>query len=116
MLIDPTGLTFCSAGIHVDWAEVAAVALQEWQATYDLQRRLVVRAVHPAQFDAMWQGVRPGSGVSKPCDGRISLMLDLMSPSSSRIAQAIRECSDGRFTPAVRRVGRRPLRDPELNA
>jgi hypothetical protein len=116
LLIDSTGLTFCNARIHLDWSKVAAVGLQEWQRTYDLSHRLVIRAVHPERFDARLEGARPGSGFSKPRDGRISLMLDLMSPSSRRVAEAIRDCSDGKFSPEVRRVGRRPFRDPEPDA
>jgi hypothetical protein len=116
LLIDPTGLTFFKAGIHLDWAEVATVGLREWQSTYDLSHRLDIRAVHPERFDGMLEAARPGFGFSKPRDGRIGLMLDLLSPSSRRIAEAIRDFSGGKFAPEVRRVGRRPFRDPEPNA
>jgi hypothetical protein len=113
LLIDSTGLTFCRANAHVDWSEIAAVEIQEWQGNYDLLHRLVLRAVHPQRFDEMWRKVPRRPWITRPRDGRIRWPLDLLSPSAQRIADAIRESSDGRFAPEVRRVTRQPFRDPE---
>lgn len=113
LLIDSTGLTFCRAKAHLDWSEVAMVDVQEWQGSFDLMHRLTVRAVHPRRFDDMWRDVPRRPWIPRPAEGRIVWPLDLLSPSSQRIAEALRGCSDGATAVQVRRVARRPFRDPD---
>ena len=116
LVIDRAGVVFCRAEISLEWDEIAAVSIQSWQSNFDLSQRLVLRAVHTERFDARWKEVSRGFGFTGPSGGRISLMLNFLSPSSKRIAEAIREHSDRRFAAEVRKVARRPLRDPELDA
>lgn len=113
LLIDSTGLTFCRAEAHLNWSEVAIVDIQEWQGQFDLMHRLTVRAVHPQHFDDMWRDVPRRPWIPRPANGRIVWPLDLLSPSSQRIAEALRGCSDGASAVQVRRVARRPFRDPD---
>ena len=113
LLIDSTGLRFCPADAHINWAEIATLEIQEWQGNYDLRHRLVLRAVHPQRFDETWRHVPRRPWIARPCDGHLSLPLDLLSPSSRRLANAIREYSAGQFSPQLRRVSHRPFRDPD---
>jgi len=113
LVIDSTGLTFCRAKAHLDWSEVAMVNIQEWQGNFDLKHRLIVRAVHPQRFDDMWRDVPQRPWIARPTEGRIIWPLDLLSPSSQRIADALRDCSDGAIVVQVRRVARRPFRNPD---
>jgi hypothetical protein len=113
LLIDSTGLTFCRAEAHLDWSQVAMVDIQEWQGQFDLKHRLTVRAVHPQHFDDMWLDVPQRPWIPRPAEGRIVLPLDLLSPSSQRIAEALSGCSDGSSAVQVRRVARRPFKRPD---
>jgi hypothetical protein len=113
LIIDPSGLTFCRAKAHLNWTEVAMVDIQEWQGNFDLKHRLIVRAVHPQRFDAMWRDVPQRPWIARPAEGRIVWPLDLLSPSSKQIADALRDCSDGAIAVGVRRVARRPFRNPD---
>jgi hypothetical protein len=113
LVIDSTGLTFCRAKAHLHWSELAMVDIQEWQGNFGLKHRLAVRAVHPQRFDAMWRDVPRRPWIARPTEGRIVWPLDLLSPSSQRIAEALRDCSDGATAVQVRRVARRPFRDPD---
>jgi hypothetical protein len=113
LVIDPSGLTFCRAKAHLDWTEVAMVDIQEWQGNFDLKHRLIVRAVHPQRFDDMWRNVPRRPWIARPAEGRITWPLDLLSPSSQRIADALHDCSDGAIAVQVRRVARRPFRNPD---
>jgi hypothetical protein len=85
-------------------------------SNFGLSQRLVLRAVHPDRFGALWEGVSPRFGFDRPSGGRVSLMLNFLSPSCKKIAEAIREYSGGRFAPEMRKVARRPFREPELDA
>jgi hypothetical protein len=89
------------------------VDIQEWQGNFDLKHRLIVRAVHPQRFDAMWRDVPQRPWIARPAEGRIVWPLDLLSPSSEQIADALRDCSDGAIAVGVRRVARRPFRNPD---
>ena len=113
LLIDDTGITFCAAGVHISWSAIAAVEIQAWQGTLSLSHRLSLRAVQPERFDQQWDTVRWRPWISRPHDGRIGVVLDLLSPSLRAIAQAIRECSDGAFACELRTVAQRPFRHPE---
>ncbi len=113
LLIDPTGLTFCRAQARLAWSEIAALEVQEWQGAFGLLHRLSVRAVHPEQFDAMWASVPRRPWIPRPENGRVNILLDVLSPSSKRIAEAVSEFSDHAFEAQVQRVGRRPFSDPD---
>jgi hypothetical protein len=113
LLIGADGLTFCRTGARLSWDEIAALEVQEWQGSYGLEHRLSVRAVHPQRFGEMWTDAPRRPWIQRPEDGRVQMPLDLMSPSAQRIAEGIGRLSGGAFASGIRRVARRPLRDPE---
>ena len=109
LIIDRSGLVFCHAGIRLEWSEIASVAIEEMQSPFDLSRRLSVSAVHPERLEELWERAPSTFGLTPPIDGQISLMLNFLTPRSAGIAEAIRECSAGQFTPELRSAARRRL-------
>ncbi len=109
LIVDRSGLVFCRAGIRLEWAEIASVSIQEWQSPFDLSRRLVVEAVHPERLEELWHGAPRTFGLMPPRDGRIALMLNFLALRSKGTADAICECSGGRFAPQLSRVARGAL-------
>jgi hypothetical protein len=114
LVVDRDGIWFPRAGAHLAWDQIAALEIQEWQEGFGRARRLSLRAVRPAEFDAMWDGIPSRPWIPRPKDGGVEVPLVLVSPSAKLVGEAVAELSGGAFTGEIRHVRRRAFRSPEV--